>query len=104
MVNARSLVDAVRERVLTARAGEQKDELYFRKVGDDQLLEIRASRPKQDWIPPRVVRCEDAYYRLEASEIKSGPRPFFYSLRRLSVGVAGRSVLIYSPADELVRE
>ena len=102
--NARSLVDAVRERVLTARGGEKPDELYFCKHGSDELLEIRASRRKQDWIPPRVVRCEDAYYRLETSQMKSGPRPFSYSLRRLSAGVPGRSVLIYRPADALVRE
>lgn len=103
-VNARSLADAVRERVLVARGGEDQDELSFRKEGGDELLEIRASRRKQDWIPPRVVRCDDAYYRLEASAMKAGPRPFFYSLRRLSAGVPGRSVLIYSRADALVRE
>jgi hypothetical protein len=102
--NARSLVDAVRERVLIARAGDEQDELYFHEQGNDQLLEIRASRPKQDWIPPRVVRCEDAYYRLETSTTKPGPRPFSYLLRRLSAGVPGRSVLIYSPAHALVRE
>jgi hypothetical protein len=103
-VNARSLVAAVREQVLNARGGEEQDELSFREEEGDELMEIRASRRKQDWIPPRIVRCEDAYYRLEASAMKAGPKPFFYLLRRLSVGVPGRSVLIYSPADALVRK
>jgi hypothetical protein len=102
--NARSLADAVCERMLLARGTEQQDELRFRNEGADELLEIRASRRKQDWIPPRVVRYADAYYRLEASAMKSGPRPFLYTLRRLPAGVPGRSVLIYSPADALVRE
>jgi hypothetical protein len=102
--NARSMVDAVRERVMLARGGEEQDELCFRKEGGDELLEIRASKRKQDWVPPRVVRCEDAYYRLESSAVKSGPRPFSYMLRRLSAGVPGRSVLLYSAEDALVRE
>lgn len=102
--NARSLLDAVRERMLIARGAEEADELRFRNEGDEELLEIRASRRKQDWIPPRVVRYEDAYYRLEASAMKTGPRPFLYTLRRLSAGVPGRNVLIYSPTDALVRE
>lgn len=103
-VNARSLVAAVREHVLNARGPEQADELSFRTEEGDELMEIRASRRKQDWVPPRVVRCEDAYYRLEASAMKAGPRPFFYSLRRLSAGVPGRTVIIYSPAEALVRK
>ena len=102
--NARSLLDAVRERLIIARGAKEQDELYFRKHAGEELLEIRASRRKQDWIPPRVVRCEDSYYRLETSEMKSGPRPFCYSLRRFSSGVPGRRVLIYSAAGALVRE
>jgi len=102
--HARSLVDAVRERVLVSRDGAKQDELRFRNEGGEELLEIRASRRKQDWIPPRVVRIEDAYYRLEDSAMKTGPRPFLYRLRRLAAGVPGRNVLLYSPAEALVRE
>jgi hypothetical protein len=102
--SARSLVEAVRERVLTSGESEKQDELRFRKEGGEELLEIRASRRKQDWIPPRVVRIDDAYYRLEDSAVKTGPRPFLYTLRRLPAGVPGRSVLLYSPPDVLVRE
>jgi hypothetical protein len=101
--NARSLARAVRERLWTARAGETEDELCFRREGSDELLEINAGRRKQDWIPPRVVRYEDTYYRLEESFTNKGPRPFGYRLRRLSAGVPGRSVLIYSPAGARIR-
>jgi hypothetical protein len=100
--NARSIVDAVRERLLMARGGEMQDELCFRNERGEELLEIRASRSKQDWNPPRVVRYEDGYYRLEASAMKAGPRPFVYALRRLPAGVPGRTVLIYSPAAVLI--
>jgi len=97
--NARSLVDALREWVLILRGVPETDELHFRNDGREELVEIRASHRKREWIPPRTVRFEDAYYRLEASAIKKGPRPFYYTLRRLPSGVPGRSVLIYAPAD-----
>jgi hypothetical protein len=101
--NARSMVDAVRELTLNPGSAKQ-DELRFRNEGGEEILEIRASRRKLDWTAPRVVRYGDAYYRLEASAMKTGARPFLYTLRRLAAGVPGRSVLIYSPADVLVRE
>lgn len=101
--SARSLAGAVRERVWAARTGETEDELCFRTEGSDELLGISACRRKQDWIPPRVVRYEDTYYRLEESFSNKGPRPFGYRLRRLSAGVPGRSVLIYSPAGARIR-
>jgi hypothetical protein len=102
--NARSLLDALREQILTDRGGQPTDELRFQNDGDEELLEIRASHRKRDWIPPRVVRFEDSYYRLEASATKAGPRPFSYTLRRLPAGVPGRNVLIYSPVDAAARD
>jgi hypothetical protein len=97
--NAGSFVDVVREWISIARGVPQTDELHFRNDGNEELMEIRASHRKQEWIPPRTVRFEDHYYRLEASAVKKGPRPFYYTLRRLPSGVPGRSVLIYAPAD-----
>jgi hypothetical protein len=97
--NARSLVGAVSERILTARGAQETDELHFLNEGNEEFVEIRASHRKQDWDPPRVVRFEDAYYRLEAAATKLGPRPFSYMLRKLPAGVPGRNVLIYSPVD-----
>lgn len=102
--NALSLVGAVRERVLLRRGDEVQDELCYRTEDGEEVLEICASRRKQDWIPPRTVRYENVYYRLEASTTKTGPRPFSYMLRRLSAGVPGRTVLNYLPVSVLIRQ
>jgi len=88
---------AVRERALMATLPSVPDELRFTTKGSDEILEIRACRAKPDWTPPRVVRHEDRYYRLEACSHGTAPRPFIYALRRLPAGVPGRAVLIYSP-------
>ena len=82
-----------------ARLSQVPDELCFAKNAAEEFLEIRAWRPKTDWTPPRVVRYEDHYYRLEECARSSAPRPFVYKLRRLAAGVPGRTVLIYSPDE-----
>jgi hypothetical protein len=94
-----SYVDTVKEKVLTARLSQVPDELCVAKNGSEEILEIRAWCAKPDWTPPRVVRYEDRYYRLEESSRGSAPRPFVYKLRRLAAGVPGRTVLIYSPDE-----
>jgi len=98
-----SYVGALRDKVATAKHSQVPDELCVAKNDSEEFLEIRASRAKPDWTPPRVVRYEDRYYRLEESSRSSRPRPFVYKLRRLAAGVPGRSVLIYSPAEEPVK-
>ncbi len=90
-------IRAVRERVLMARLPLVPDELHFATRGSDEILEIHSCRAKTEWTPPRVVRHEDRYYQLEACSERAAPRPFVYTLRRLSAGVPGRSVLIYAP-------
>jgi len=92
-----SFLHAFRERISTSMLPLVPDELRLRQNGSEEVLEIRSCRAKADWIPPRVVRHEDRYYQLEASMQGTAPRPFVYVLRRLSAGVPGRSVLIYSP-------
>jgi len=94
-----SYVGTMKEKVLTARLSQVPDELYVAKNAAEEILEIRAWRVKPDWTPPRVVRYEDRYYRLEDRARMSGPRPFVYKLRRLAAGVPGRTVLIYSPDE-----
>jgi hypothetical protein len=97
-----SYVNTVREKVMTARLPVVPDEHFVTKSDSEEVLEIRACREKAEWRPPRVVRYENRYYRLE--ECARGPlaRPYVYRLRRLSAGVPGRTVLIYSPDEEPV--
>jgi hypothetical protein len=94
-----SYVGTMKEKALAASLSQVPDELCVAKNSSEEFLEIRACRPKPYWTPPRVVRYEDRYYRLEECFRKSGPRPFVYKLRRLSAGVPGRTVLIYSPNE-----
>lgn len=102
--NVSSAFGAIRERAATVGLDDVPDELFFRSNGEsEEILEIRASRKKPEWNPPRVVRVEDRYYRLEKFSVGSGSRPFRYFLRRLAAGVPGRTVLLYSAADAVVR-
>lgn len=93
--HARSFTVAIRERLMVARLAPLPDEVVLGHDGDDELLDIRACRRKEDWIAPKVVRVGDNYYRLEDTSVSTGPRPFFYRLRRLPAGVPGRTVLVY---------
>ena len=90
---------AVRDRILTATVPEGVDELHFLKSGDQEILEIRASRKKDGWDPPRVIRVDDKYYRLVELKRDTPPRPFVYVLHRLAAGVPGRNVLLYASQD-----
>jgi hypothetical protein len=101
--NVSSYVGAIHERIRSTSRREVSDELHFTKNESEEILEIHACRRKQDWTPPRVVRYEDGYYRLEADSNAGGERPFRYRLRRLPAGVPGRTVLLYAPADALIR-
>jgi len=97
-----SYVGTMKEKVMTARLTQVPDELCVLNSQEEEFLEIRAWRAKQDWTPPRTVRYGDRYYRLEDCSNGSGSRPFIYKLRKLSKGVPGRTVLIYSPEEDPV--
>jgi hypothetical protein len=94
-----SFAGSIRQKVLTATLPELPDEHWVKRAGDEETLEIRATRPKAQWVPPGIVCYGDAYYRLEAAATGAASRPFVYTLRRLPAGVPGRSVLIYKPAS-----
>ena len=94
---ASSFFGAVSEKVLESSVPVSADETSFQRSGTEEIVEIRASRKKADWDPPRAVRFADGYYRLEDCSKCPGPRPFRYTLRRLSAGVPGRTVLLYEP-------
>lgn len=92
-----SIVQAVLEKLFVARLPQVPDELFYTKDQANEILQIRSSRPKTDWNPPQVIVHEGRYFRLEACSRSRAPRPFVYTLRRLSAGVPGRSALKYSP-------
>src|ERR1700730_4045447 len=94
---ASSFFGAIGEKVLESSLPVSADEISFQRSGTEEILEIRASRKKADWDPPRVVRFADGYYRLEDCSKCPGPRPFRYTLRKLPAGVPGRKVLLYEP-------
>ena len=100
--NMSSYAGAIREKVRVMRTAIIPDELCVTRDGLDEFLEIRACRNKPDWTPPRTVRYQDTFYRLEESSRGSEPRPFRYRLRRLSAGVMSRTVLQYAPEQEPV--
>jgi hypothetical protein len=93
-----SYIGALREGVVKGIA-DVPDELCFTGSAPDEMLEIRACRRKADWDAPRTVRYQDNYYRLEVCSEGSALRPFRYTLRKLSAGVMGRTVLVYSPEE-----
>lgn len=102
--NVSSFAGAIRERAQSAKIKDVPDELCFSEDESGEILEVYCCRRKQDWSPPRVVRYFDTYYRLEADSSCGGARPFLYRLRRLAAGVPSRTVLMYNPANAIVRE
>ena len=94
-----SFVQAAQQAAKTAGLAELPDELTGSAGRSDCILEIRSSRAKTEWTPPRVVRVASAYYRLESVAEGNRPRPLVYRLRRPAAGVPGRNVILYhSPA------
>jgi hypothetical protein len=78
------------------------DEVRYSADANGEVMSIRSSRPKSGWEPPRIIRCNDIYYRLDATSELSGSRRFVYVLRRLPAGVPGRTVITYSLDDSLI--
>jgi hypothetical protein len=98
-----SALGAVCQKLVQKRLAAVPDELCAKRDDSGELLEIRCCRSIPEWVPPRIIRYEDAYYRLEASAQRQAPRPFVYTLRKLSTGVPGRTVLTYSPKEQPIR-
>jgi hypothetical protein len=101
--NVSSYFGAIGEKILIGRLPMIPDEICSVRNDDEEIIEVRACRRKEDWIPPRVVRYQNEFYRLEETSRGTVSRPFLYRLRRLSAGVPGRSVLLYSPEAPLLR-
>ena len=90
-----SIFSMMREKILVSRLPEIADQLVEAPCGGESYLEIHSSRPKNGWLPPRIVRIEDAYYRLEQASTGKPPWPFVFRLKRLTAGVPGRTVIVY---------
>ncbi len=102
--NLSSLVEGVHHQALGARRPRLCDELHYSTEAGDEILEIWASRMKDNWDPPKVTHVDETYYRLEQSWVeKDAERPFRYRLRRLEAGVPGRNVLIYKTGKSVVK-
>ncbi len=95
-----SYMGAIRERARGTIFAQVPDELRYSRDQTDEILEIRSCRRKADWTPPRTVRYQNFFYRLEGFAEGRGPLPYRYTLRRLAVGVMGRTVLVYSPEEK----
>jgi hypothetical protein len=94
-----SFVASVREWMMVKRLPKVPDELRRGPDGKEEMLEIWASRRKQGWETPLIVRVDELYYRLEETWVGGGARPFRYRLRRLAAGVPGRRVISYRSGD-----
>ena len=97
--NVASIAGTMKERLLESRAKDVVDELCYHRNGQEEYLEIRASRKKDEWVAPKVVRVDEMYYRLEEAGVDRGARPFWYRLRKLAAGVPGRNVIFYNSPE-----
>ena len=97
-------VSAMKEEIATRRLPKLADQLIESEHGREKYLEIHASRPKSEWIPPRIVRVGATYFRLEQVLSAKTTRPFVYRLRQLPAGVPGRTVIVYQQPRPEPRE
>jgi hypothetical protein len=67
-------------------------------------LKIASCREKSEWSYPYTIRYAGAYFQVTGkTQMKAGPRPYIYSLRRLPPGEIARGLKDYSPDDILTR-
>ena len=90
----RSFFATVREKVVVGRLPAE-DQLEELTQDGERCLKIHSSRPKREWVPRKVVRIADDYFRLERTEPGKPPRPFVFVLLRLAAGVPGRMIIVY---------
>lgn len=69
-----SFLPWVRQRVASLRHPVLPDEVRYSADAMGEVMSISSSRPKSGWEPPRIIRCKDTYYRLEAISEQSGAR------------------------------
>lgn len=70
---------------------------------DHNEIQIAASRAKAEWKYPFTIRYGGGYFQVVGERnIKVGPRPIIYTLRRLPPGEIARGLAEYDPGDALV--
>jgi hypothetical protein len=99
-----SFLDMICEWKFPSRGAEVADDIFHDRIAGEDFLEIYACRRKKDWTPPRVVRYQENFYRLEGCSRGPHPRRFHYKLRRLPAGVPGRTVLLYAPPEVITEQ
>ena len=78
-----------------------RDEVTPGKDRDE--IQIAACRVKEDWKYPFTIRYGGGYFQvMGVRDIKVGPRPVLYTLRRLPPGEVARGLAEYDPSDALV--
>jgi len=97
--NVSSYLEALKEKLTVRGLPQNADQVFVRKENDGEFLEIHACRRKEDWEPPRTVRFQGEFFRLEEFFKGSMPRPFRYRLRRVAAGVMSWRVLDYAPSE-----
>jgi hypothetical protein len=72
---------------------------------DPSEIQIAASRKKSEWKYPFTIRYGGAYFQVVGErDIKVGPRPIHYTLRRLPAGEIARGLAEYDPGDALIEK
>jgi hypothetical protein len=78
-------------------SGAAADSLTTRTDTEGEILEIRSLKPKEEWIPPKIIHFRGVYYRLvQTYEERAKERNFVFLLRRLPAGVPSWTVIEYS--------
>lgn len=78
-----------------------RDEVTLGKERDE--LQIAACRVKEGWKYPFTIRYGGGYFQVVGvRDIKVGPRPILYTLRRLPPGEVARGLAEYDPSDALI--
>jgi hypothetical protein len=78
-----------------------RDEVTPGKDRDE--IQIAACRVKAGWKYPFTIRFGGGYFQvMGVRDIKVGPRPVLYTLRRLPPGEVARGLADYDPSDALI--
>jgi len=95
---SRSLLPPLRSKPSSLGGNSSESDLLTTHTdAEGEILEIRSLKPKEGWIPPKIVRFRGVYYRLfQTYQERAKDHRFVFVLRRLSAGVYSWTVIDYS--------